>query len=1745
NFQSFLAPPTPPTPTLLPPADSELQRQLAFTTSSTKKRKLSPQHIPGPSSGDNPDIPLNSVEDCDSESPHDLPRFEIPNPSSSDTNLPPHIPQHLQNPSALSTGDCVTSAASSPTASYAKLSIEAERGGDSSAADTQRASLAPTEQDLIKSQSPLRSFSHRAIMGGAADAPQRSSSPLKRRASDLEGSDVPSTEKDDVDMISSPPSGPAAPSNSSESTATHQRAQSVDMLKDAGPEPANDPLVQTQNMEVEQEQSAAPPVADPQNDYATETPSIDIQIKTVTTLCEAAMQHIPQENDMMYIVSNRWLQRVLDRGSEARQKSKVEPEGEVGPIDNSDIIQDIVTDSDGKEFTRLKHGLGLESYALFPEEAWNLIISWYKLMPGAQPIQRIAHNTNPDKNGLPNTQYELHPPVFTIYRLYADNNPILVPQKLKVSNPPPLTYVLSASTRYYDFLKKIKEQSQIDLSKKVRVWRVPRLLPAAEPVAPTANTVTPPSSRPSSPAPNPTSQSREPQDSWKHLLLPVSTFLELEKGSRRELVNEERGDITLQKNYNGSSDLSMTSLGDSQHIVLDEAVDANNYVSNYTSKSGKSTAALSRTGMSQSQPNSGRNSPAPSGPMTRGRTQKSGKVPGTVGLSNLGNTCYMNSALQCVRSVEELTKYFLSGAATNELNFENPLGNHGQVAEAYARLLAEIYKEPVPTSVTPRNFKNVIGKYAPSFSGYGQQDSQEFLGFLLDGLQEDLSRVKKKPYIEKPDSTDEMVNNPEAIREMAAKVWDITKKRDDSVIADLFTGMYKSTLVCPVCSKVSITFDPFNNLTLQLPIENAWRHTILYFPLNERPHKIHVDMDKQGSILALKQFVSKRVDIPVERLFVAEEFKGKFYKIHDDNLVASEEIQNNDVCAIYELEAKPTNWPPVSKPKKKSVVLSYGQNDSDEEDVLGWQDPAAEKMLVPVFHRRPNPERAKWRKPWLLSDFPHFIVVTPEEARSEDVLKRKILEKVATFSSHSFFHRDDGVSDNLTDSIDPDIVLTTGSDADSSGDSKVVATSIDGEDGLVDVFMKEANGFPDPKENSVKSAKPVEKEKSLFPLKRFNNRRPKFLAPGSFLEPELQNLFTLGYFSTPNEPIPTGWNPVDEEKTYPTLSSRMPEPRDMRDGSSDSFGDGHTGSDSDEADSFQRRSSNGFAGQTRMNDESSEEDEIAAAPTVPRALPVRPAAPKYGARVGLKKRRPRNIKTYSKKGNQPRKFHELNAAFEQDTPDEGPLIRLGEGIVVDWDENAYSQIYDGDKREDDDRGCNLVRDMSTLEDPMLDTKRKTREQRRRNGITLDDCLNEFGKEEILSEADTWYCPRCKEHRRASKKFELWKTPDVLVMHLKRFSSSGWRRDKLDVMVDFPIEGLDLSSRVVETQEGKQEIYDLFAVDDHWGGLGGGHYTAFAKNYTDGEWYEYNDSSVTKTKDPSRVVTQSAYLLFYRRRSEVPLGGTKIQQIVQDFDNPPESGEDDITESGEEQGPVGSTFRGSSGPLTGVGATHRRPNPGSASTDRTTVNPSALEYLPAYEDHERNDEDAAPLLVSDAVMNDGLQESIEDEDEGVDMGDTGFNYTNIGPYDQLGSDLHSELPGGLGQAWNFGNLPGNSRGNQIISGTGSDMDDAASDVVQNNSSASAGSVQGRMEDFSSAVPDEDFVDQSPVPDIDEAAQLGAIDLHRDLLAHHAKNDFPADFDFRADETDEVEEPATEIHVEEGEGLEELTSKTMRF
>lgn len=227
---------------------------------------------------------------------------------------------------------------------------------------------------------------------------------------------------------------------------------------------------------------------------------------------------------------------------------------------------------------------------------------------------------------------------------------------------------------------------------------------------------------------------------------------------------------------------------------------------------------------------------------------------------------------------------------------------------------------------------------------------------------------------------------------------------------------------------------------------------------------------------------------------------------------------------------------------------------------------------------------------------------------------------------------------------------------------------------------------------------------------------------------------------------------------------------------------------------------------------------------------------------------------------------ESDAAAPAQTPQkqvqERPLIRPGEAIVLDWNEDVYDALFTGKVKDKDSvRGAPTWQDVERVPDPELAKRRQLRQMRKKRGVTLDECLDEFNKEEVLSENDAWYCPRCKEHRRASKKFELWKTPDILVMHLKRFSASRGFRDKLDVLVDFPVEGLDMTGRVEAPEDGKGLIYDLFAVDNHYGGLGGGHYTAYAKNFMTGQWNEYNGKSLLRWLDRwSGPVTNTYRLL---------------------------------------------------------------------------------------------------------------------------------------------------------------------------------------------------------------------------------------------------------------------------------------------
>ena len=181
-------------------------------------------------------------------------------------------------------------------------------------------------------------------------------------------------------------------------------------------------------------------------------------------------------------------------------------------------------------------------------------------------------------------------------------------------------------------------------------------------------------------------------------------------------------------------------------------------------------------------------------------------------------------------------------------------------------------------------------------------------------------------------------------------------------------------------------------------------------------------------------------------------------------------------------------------------------------------------------------------------------------------------------------------------------------------------------------------------------------------------------------------------------------------------------------------------------------------------------------------------------------------------------------------------------------------------------GTKELLDTNKWDKDMGDAEEEEEETQSKGGVTLKECIKNFSTEEQLDENEEWYCSSCKvrmggggshrllspallrftslvvltlfarhlprtsqSHVRAYKKMTIWKPPTILIIQLKRFVYDGHFRVKIETEVDFPLEGLDLSE-YVGACEGTDEsyLYDCYAVSNHTGGLGGGHYTAHAR-----------------------------------------------------------------------------------------------------------------------------------------------------------------------------------------------------------------------------------------------------------------------------------------------------------------------------
>lgn len=203
----------------------------------------------------------------------------------------------------------------------------------------------------------------------------------------------------------------------------------------------------------------------------------------------------------------------------------------------------------------------------------------------------------------------------------------------------------------------------------------------------------------------------------------------------------------------------------------------------------------------------------------------------TVGLVNLGNSCYLNCIVQCLLGCHELSYIFLTNSYKKHVNVKSRLGSKGVLANYFAQLIQQMYCQSKSNSkstvalesmaVQPSQFKMACGSVNSLFKDSQQQDCQEFCQFLLDGLHEDLNQCGNNPPLRELSPEAEKMRESMPMRIASAIEWERYLTTDFSVVVDLFQGQYASRLRCNTCSHTSTTYQAFSVLSVPVPKTNT------------------------------------------------------------------------------------------------------------------------------------------------------------------------------------------------------------------------------------------------------------------------------------------------------------------------------------------------------------------------------------------------------------------------------------------------------------------------------------------------------------------------------------------------------------------------------------------------------------------------------------------------------------------------------------------------------------------------------------------------------------------------------------------------------------------------------------------------------------------------------------------------------------------------------------------------------------
>ncbi|KAJ3441396.1 ubiquitin carboxyl-terminal hydrolase [Anaeramoeba flamelloides] len=840
---------------------------------------------------------------------------------------------------------------------------------------------------------------------------------------------------------------------------------------------------------------------------------------------------------------------------------------------------------------------------------------------------------------------------------------------------------------------------------------------------------------------------------------------------------------------------------------------------------------------------------------------------GLTGLRNLGNTCFMNSGLQCLLNLSIFREYFLNSKWEKEINRKNPIGMKGNLALAFAKLIQEYWGGKTDL-INPSKLKSVIGKFATQFMGFSQQDSQELISFLLDGLHEDLNRIIDKPYVEEVDGT-----NCKDIGKLAQQSWQNYKKRNDSFIVDHFQGLLLNKLNCPMCGMDSFKLDPLMYLTVPLPSSLDFKFTIMVIPPDRNTQNIkkyHVISKIANGLKGIIEELSSLCNYPQENLYLAELYQNRVYQIILNNNPLPR-ITNNDTIVAYvieslEIEKKCQN-------KFSNIKENDNNMETDNENDNGKEDHSNRENDI----KNENKDKVNG------NDKESHNEQTKKEDKDNENDKNKKdennkHENEKHFNDNQNREKNDqnendqnkenhnnGENDiqnenkDKTNEKDKQNQKGQTKEEDNDNDDNESTNNNDHENKNDSNEKNQTNnGFGDKDKNENEDDKEDENKKENESKIKKPEKQKQFLIPIHYYKLKKMNSVKFGVPELIKLPeIELDYKEIRKIckkyilKIIPNLKELIlkivdENPKYIKSENENENGDGDDNDNENEG-------GNGNENENHSNKNKKDKDE--------------------------KKDKEQKFKA---------KMEDIIIQFGFQPEKIFPIFRIVLCEKYKYNRLSIKLLNEESKIKIDNNGMKIgirlnpllfeiipdfEKQFSIIEDhdSFIKYQQKKLLSKTTKITTLKDCLNSFQVEEKLSPNNKWYCPNCKKFVRALKKLEIWELPEILIIQLKRFSQGPFIRRKISRIVDLPMV-LDMydmiSKRNKNKLEPKKYIYELCSISNHYGGVFGGHYTAYAKNDTTSNWYHYDDSTVTKMDKNQPIVTSAAYVLFYKRKRDL-------------------------------------------------------------------------------------------------------------------------------------------------------------------------------------------------------------------------------------------------------------------------------------